>query len=100
MSSNNAPGGNPTIARTIFTVELAIAAALVFGSWHFAFHGRFDELWGAAMFCFSVVLAIIIDNFIAPYVLHRKPLFSRIVAIVLSVILLATGAGFCWTMAH
>jgi hypothetical protein len=86
--------------RLFFLCELAVAAVVVFGAWMLVFRGGLEDFWPGAMFCYSVVLAIILDTVLKHYVLHRKPLFSPLFAVFVSLIFLSAGIGLCWLMAH
>jgi hypothetical protein len=89
---------NQMLWRLFFMTELAIVAIVVFGAWKYIFNGEFTELWPGALFCYSVVLAIIADIIVKTAILHRRPLLSPVSAVIVSLLFLAAGIGLSWVM--
>jgi hypothetical protein len=96
--ADNVHGLDQTLWRLFFLGELAVCVLLVLGVWKFIFGGELTELWPGAMFCYAVVLAIVVDTFVKRLVFHRRPLFSPVFAVLTCLFFLAAGIGLSMVM--
>ena|SRR5579884_1509153 len=90
--SGSIHGFDQVLWRLFFAVELAVSAAIVFGVWVGVLGRRLIDAWPAVLFCYSCVLAIIMDFVVKKWVLRRRPLFSPVFGII--VIILMAGIGY------
>jgi len=77
----------------VFAAELLLCAIIVFGTGWAVLRGNVHDLWPGALFCFSFVLAVIVDNIIKRILLKRRPFFGAVFSVVLVILFLAAGIG-------